>query len=69
VKVDVRSKRFVMLALLAVSLVLFGGGVLAFFLSRNDTICPNGKPPVAQRSEVIGSTEYRCSNGVVVTKG
>lgn len=67
-KVDLRSKRFVLLALLAVSTVLFAGGILAFFLSRNDHICPNGKPPVAQRSEVIGQTEYRCSDGVVVTK-
>jgi hypothetical protein len=57
-----------MLALAAISLVLFAGGVLAFFLSRNDTICRDGKPPAKQRSEVIGSTEYLCHDGQVVTK-
>ncbi len=67
-KFDTRSKRSVMLALLAVSIVLFGGGMLAFYLSRNQTICPDGKPPIAQRSEVIGATEYKCHGGTVVTK-
>jgi len=57
-----------MLGLLGISVLLFAGGILAFFLQRNDTICPNGKPPVSQRSDVIGPTEYRCSNGLVVTK-
>jgi len=63
------SKKTVMLGLLAISLVLFGGGILAFFLTRNDSICPNGKPPVAQRSAILEATQYRCSDGVVVTKG
>jgi hypothetical protein len=57
-----------MLALGAVAMLLFAGGIVAGYLSRHDKICPNGKPPVAQRSDVIGQTEYRCSNGVVVTK-
>ena len=63
-----RSKRFVMLALAVVGVLLFAGGVLAGYLSRHDKICPDGKPPIAQRSEVIGSTQYKCHGGVVVTK-
>ena len=65
---NLRNKRFVILGLVVFGAFLFAGGVLAGYLSRNDKICPNGKPPVAQRSEVIGATEYRCSDGVVVTK-
>lgn len=65
---NLRDKRFVLLALGAIAVVLFAGGLVAGYLSRHDKICPNGKPPVAQRSEVIGQTQYRCSDGVVVTK-
>lgn len=65
---NLRSKRVVMSALVVFAVVLFSGGILAGYLSRHDKICPNGKPPIAQRSEVIGATEYKCSDGVVVTK-
>jgi hypothetical protein len=65
---SLRNRRFVLLALAAIAVVLFAGGLLAGYLSRHDTICANGKPPVAQRSEVIGQTEYRCSDGQVVKK-
>ncbi|HEX5448919.1 MAG TPA: hypothetical protein VFW85_02535 [Gaiellaceae bacterium] len=58
-----------LLVLGVISLLLFGGGMLAFFLQRDDSICPNGKPPVAQRSAILEGTQYRCSDGVVVTKG
>lgn len=63
-----RNKRFVLSMMGVVAVLLFGGGILAGYLSRNDKICPDGKPPIAQRSEVIGSTEYKCHGGVVVTK-
>jgi hypothetical protein len=66
--VNLRNKRFVLLALAVIAVLLFAGGVLAGYLSRHNTICPDGKPPLAQRSEVIGSTEYKCHGGVVVTK-
>ncbi len=65
---NLRSKRFVILALVAISACLFAGGVLAAYLSRHDKICPDGRAPIAQRSEVIGATEYKCHGGVVVTK-
>ena len=63
------SKKKVLLVLGVISLLLFGGGMLAFFLQRDNPICPNGKPPVSSRSAVLEPTEYLCSDGVVVTKG
>ncbi|HEV2593221.1 MAG TPA: hypothetical protein VGU02_15165 [Gaiellaceae bacterium] len=65
---NLRNRRFVLSMLGVFAVLLFGGGILAGYLSRNDKICPDGKPPIAQRSEVIGSTEYKCHGGVVVTK-
>jgi hypothetical protein len=62
------SKRRLLIVLAAISVVLFVGGMYAAWRSRHDTICPNGKPPVAQRGEVIGQTEYRCTDGRIVTK-
>ena len=67
-RLDLRSRRGVLLALAAAALALFAGGVVAAVLSRHDSICPDGKPPVAQRSDVIGPTEYLCRGGKVVTK-
>jgi len=65
---DLRNRRAVLLALTAFVIVMFAGGILAAYLSRHDTICPDGKPPLRQRSEVIGQTEYLCPGGKVVTK-
>jgi hypothetical protein len=65
---DLRNRRNVLLALTAFVVLLFAGGILAAYLSRHDTICPDGKPPLKQRSEVIGQTEYLCHDGKVVTK-
>ena len=57
-----------MSGLVVFAVLLFAGGILAGYLSRHDKICPDGKPPIAQRSEVVGSTEYKCHGGVIVTK-
>ncbi len=67
-KIDLRSKRTVLLGLFGISVLLFAGGVAAFFLSRNQTICPNGQQPVSYSSEVLGPTSYLCPSGTVVTK-
>jgi hypothetical protein len=66
--VNLRNKRFVLTMLAALAVLLFAGGVAAGYLSRHDKICPDGKPPIAQRSEVIGSTAYKCHGGVIITK-
>jgi hypothetical protein len=68
VKIDLRSKRTVLLGLFAISVLLFAGGVLAFFLSRNQTICPSGQQPVSYSSELLAPTTYLCPGGTVVTK-
>lgn len=65
---DLRNRRFVLIALAAAALALFAGGAVAAFLSRHDSICPDHRPPLAQKSEVIGQTEYLCHDGRVVTK-
>ena len=62
-----QSKRSVLIALGAVCLVVFVGGMLAAYNNRHHTICPDGKPPVAQRGGQLGQTEYRCHDGRTVT--
>ena len=39
----------------------------AAWLNRNNTICSDGKPPVAQRGGVLGQVVYQCHNGQIVT--
>jgi hypothetical protein len=67
-RVNLRSRRTVLLGLAIAAVLLFAFGVLAGYLSRNDHICKNGKPPISQNSEPIGPTLYMCSDGQVVTK-
>jgi hypothetical protein len=66
--VNLHNKKLVLSVMAALAALLFAGGILAGYYSRHNTICPNGKPPVAQRSDIIGQTEYRCTNGVIVKK-
>jgi hypothetical protein len=65
---NLRNRRVVLVGLAVVAVLLFSVGILAGYLSRNDRICKNGKPPISQNSEPIGPTLYLCSNGQVVTK-
>jgi hypothetical protein len=67
-RVNLRSRRTVLLGVATAAVVLFAFGILAGYLSRNDRICKNGKPPISQNSEPIGPTLYMCSDGQVVTK-
>jgi hypothetical protein len=61
------SKRTVLLALGAVSLVVFAAGMLAAWGNRHNTICPDHKPPVQQRGGVLGQIVFRCHDGRLVT--
>jgi hypothetical protein len=62
-----RSKRSVLIALGVVCFIVFVGGMAAAWNNRHHTICPDGKPPLAQRGGLLGQTEYRCHDGRVVT--
>jgi hypothetical protein len=66
--VNLKNRRAVLTALAAFCLVIFGAGMWAAWLSRHDTICKDGKPPIRQRSGTILPTEYLCHNGQVVKK-
>jgi hypothetical protein len=61
------SKRSVLLAIGAVCLVVFVAGMAAAWHNRHHTICPDGKPPAAQRAGLLGQTVYRCHDGRIVT--
>ena len=67
-RVNLRNRRVVLLGLAATAVVLFAVGILAGYLSRNDHICRNHKPPISQNSQPVGPTLYLCSDGQVVTK-
>lgn len=63
-----RERRRVIIGLAALIAVLFAGGIFAAILSRNDTICSDGKTPLGQRAIGLGQIEYRCQDGEIVTK-
>jgi len=67
VKLNWKSKRMVLVALAAVSFVLFLGGMAAAWHNRHHTICPDGKPPVAQRADMLGMVDYKCHDGRIIT--
>ncbi len=61
------SRRTVLWALAGVSFVLFLFGMAAAWHNRHHMICPDGKPPAAQRSDILGQVDYRCHDGRVIT--
>ena len=64
-----RDKKRVYVGIAVVVAVLFSAGILAGFLSRNDKICADGKPPLRQRPDVtLGHVVYQCHDGQLVTK-
>jgi len=64
---DLRDKRTVVLLIAVLAAAIFVAGMIAAFANRHDTICRDGKPPVAQRGGLLGQTEYRCHDGQIVT--
>jgi hypothetical protein len=65
--VNWRSRRSVLILVLVVCGALFIAGMAAAFLNRHDTICKDGKAPVAQRGALLGQVAYQCHDGEVVT--
>jgi len=67
--VNSKQKKRVYIGLAVAVLLLFCGGILAGYSSRNDKICPDGRPPVGQRDDpLLGHTDYLCHGHTVVTK-
>ena len=63
------QKKRVYVGLAVVVAVLFGAGILAGFLARNDKLCGDGKPPVRERPDIaLGHVVYQCHDGQLVTK-
>ena len=62
-----RDRRRVLWAIAAFAVVgvMIGAGYA--YLHRNDTICRDGRPPIAQNDDGLGQIKYRCHNGQVVT--
>jgi hypothetical protein len=65
--VNWQSKRAVLLLIGGICLILFLGGMGAFWHNRHRTICKDGQPPAQQQSALLGQTVYLCHNGQTVT--
>ena len=64
-----RDKKRVYVGVAVAVAVLFSAGILAGYLSRNDKLCADGKPPLRQRPDVaLGHVVYQCHDGQLVTK-
>jgi hypothetical protein len=64
-----RDKKRVYVGLAALILVLFCAGILAGYVSRNDKLCADGKPPKRERPDVaLGHVVYQCHDGQIVTR-
>jgi hypothetical protein len=64
-----KEKRRVYIGVAALVAALFVAGIVAGYVSRNDTICSDGRPPLQQRPDIsLGHVVYRCHNGETVTK-
>jgi hypothetical protein len=67
--VTTRDKKRVYVGAAVAVAVLFSAGILAGYLSRNDKLCADGKPPLRQRPDVaLGHVVYQCHDGQLVTK-
>jgi hypothetical protein len=63
------QKKRVYIGLAVVIFALFCGGIIAGYSARNEKICPDGRPPKAQRDDpMLGHTQFLCYDGKVVTK-
>ena len=64
-----REKKRVYIGLGVLIAVLFCVGILAGYVSRNDKLCADGKPPKRQRPDVtLGHVVYLCHDGQMVTR-
>ena len=66
-RLDWRNKRQVLFLVLGVIALVMIAGAGAAWVTRNNTLCSDGKPPLAQRAGLLGQGLYRCHNGQIVT--
>jgi len=66
--VSPRARKRFYIGFAALAVVLFAFGFLAGYLQRNNAICKDHKPPVAQQDNGLGQINYRCHNGQIVSK-
>jgi vancomycin permeability regulator SanA len=64
---DWHSKRQVLVLILSVVALVMIAGAGAAWVTRNNTLCSDGKPPVAQQAGILGQGLYKCHNGQIVT--
>ena len=62
------TRRRVLIGLLLVVSALFVGGIVAAWVSRDDTICRDGRPPAWEQPASLGQTRYLCNDGEIVKK-
>ena len=63
-----RQKRMFYIALTALLTVLFVAGLVSGYVERHNSICPDKKPPLEQQDTGLGTMEYLCHDGKIVTK-
>ena len=62
------QKRVVYVSLAATIAAIFIAGLIAGWVDRKSSICPDGRPPVAQSdSGALSDVLYRCHDGRTVT--
>jgi hypothetical protein len=66
-RIDWHSKRQVLFLILGVVALVMIAGASAAWVTRNKTLCSDGKPPVAQQAGILGQGLYKCHNGQIVT--
>jgi hypothetical protein len=64
---DWHSKRQVLFLILGIVVLVMIAGASAAWVTRNNTLCSDGKPPVAQQAGILGQGLYKCHNGQIVT--
>jgi hypothetical protein len=65
-----RNRRLVAIGLGALVVLLFLGGIVAFFVDfRHHKVCPDGKQWISRTDQGLGRITYDCGNGVTVTQG
>jgi hypothetical protein len=65
-----RNRRRVTFGLIALVVLMFAGGMLAYLIDfRHDPVCPDGRPWISRTDQGLGRITYDCGGGLTVTQG